>query len=237
MITLPIVLLLTNAVVFIFVSLTIILRVREAEGALKPAKTSIASATTFAAIAFIMEAITALSSSDEPLAKQLYVLDNLFTMLAVASLSSFTLFATYVGSNRNLLAALFYTMAIVPPTYLAFTYDRLQFQFMESGLYQVYIPNPGLALFIIFGAPLGVLPFLMLAKSLVTARKRRDKASTRRAALVLSTITSNLLLLIIYVFGDANWGMVALIAWIPAVLLLLFSFLRTARPIGPQSNR
>jgi hypothetical protein len=41
-------------------------------------------------------------------------------------------------------------------------------------------------------------------------------------------------LLIVYVFGDANWGMGALIAWIPVTLLLLFAFLRTARPIEPE---
>jgi hypothetical protein len=228
-------LLLINAIIFIFVSLIIIFKVKEARGSLRSAKASIVLATTFAAAAFIMEAITALNSSNEPLAKQLYVFDNLFTMLAVASLSSFAVLATYVGSRRNLLAAIFYIMALSPPTYLVFTYDRLQFEFMGSGLYQVYIPSPGLALYIIFGIPLGVLPFLVLVKSFITARRRGDKSLIRRAALVLTTVTFNLLLLIIYVFGDADWGMVALIAWMPAVLLLLFSFLKTARPIEPQN--
>jgi hypothetical protein len=127
-------------------------------------------------------------------------------------------------------------MALVPPSYLMFTYDRLQFEFMGSGLYEVSIASPGLTLFIIFGVPLGVFPFLVLARSFVTARRRGDKALSQRAALLLSAVTSNLLLLVIYVFGDANWGMIALIVWIPAALLLLFSFLRTARPIGPQST-
>jgi hypothetical protein len=153
-----------------------------------------------------MEAITALNSSNEPLAKQLYVLDNLFTMLAAASLSSFAVLATQGGSRRNLLAAIFYIMALAPPIYLAFTYERLQFEFMGSGLYQVYIPSPGLTLFIVFGVPLGVLPFLVLVKSLVAAGRRGDKASTRRAALILSAVTSNLLLLIIYVFWRCQLG-------------------------------
>jgi hypothetical protein len=107
MVSLSTVLLLINALVFIFVSLVIIFRVKEAEGSLKPAKISIALATTFAAAAFIVEAITALSSSNELPPKQLFVVDNLFAMLAVASLSSFAILATYGGSRRNLLVAIF----------------------------------------------------------------------------------------------------------------------------------
>jgi hypothetical protein len=229
-------LLLINALVFIFVSLVIIFRVKEAEGSLKLAKISIAFATTSAAVAFIVEAVIGLSSPNELPAKQLFVVDNLFAMLAVASLSSFAILATYGGSRRNLLVAIFYLMALVPPSYLMFTYTLLQFQFVGSGLYEVSIASPGLTLFVIFGVPLGVFPFLVLAKSFVTARRRGDKALSHRAALLLSAVTANLFLFVIYVFGEANWEMIALIVWVPAALLLLYSFLRTARPIEPQST-
>jgi hypothetical protein len=236
MVSLSTVLLLINALVFIFVSLVIIFRVKEAEGSLKPAKISIALASTFAATALIVEAITGLSSSNELLARQLFVVETLFGMLAVASLSSFAILATYGGSRRNLLVATFYLMALVPPSYLMFTYDRLQFEFMGSGLYEVSMASPGLTLFIVFAVPLGVFPLLVLARSFAIARRRGDKALSQRAALLLSAVTSNLLLPVIYFFGDVNWGMIAIIVWIPASLLLLFSFLRTARPIEPQST-
>lgn len=236
MVSLSTVLLLANASVFIAISLFIIFRVREAEGSLKLAKRSIALATTFAAVAFITEAITALNSSDELLAKELYVIDDLFALLAVASLSSFAVLATYGGSGRNLLVVMFYIMALAPPSYLVFTYDRLLFVFTGSGLYEVLVPYPGLTLIMIFGVPLGVLPLIVLARSFVVARRRGDKALSNRAALLLTAVTSNLLLLAIYVFGDVNWGMSALIAWIPAALLLLLSFLRTAKPIEPPTT-
>jgi hypothetical protein len=236
MVALPTMLLLVNALVFIAISLVITFRVREAEGSLKLAKTSIVLATTFAAAAFIVEAATGLSYSNELLAKQLYVVVNLFTLLAVASLSSFAILATYGGSRRNLVVMVFYIMALAPPLYLMFTYEKLHFNFMGSGLYEVSIVNPGLTLYVIFGVPLGVLPFLVLTKSYLTARKRGDKALSRRVAWLLFTVTSNLLLLAIYVFGDANWGMIALTTWIPVTLLLLLSFLRTVRPIEPQST-
>jgi hypothetical protein len=233
--SLPTMLLLVNALVFIVISLVIVFRVREAKGSLKLAKMSIALATTFAAAAFIMEAITGLVYSNELLAKQLYIIINLFTLLAVASLSSFAVFATYSGSRRNLIVKILYVMALVPPLYLVFTFDRLYVVFMGSGLYEVSMLNPGLTLYIIFGVPLGVFPLLVLARSFVIARRRRDKALSNRVALLLFAVTSNLLLLLIYFFGDVNWGMAALIAWIPAALLLLLSFLRTVRPIEPRS--
>jgi hypothetical protein len=236
MFSLPTVLQLVNALVFISVSILIIFRVKEATGSLKLAKISIVLAAGFAAVAFTIEAIIGLSSSNMLLAEQLYVALILFTMLAVANLSSFAILATYGGSRRYLLVAISYIMALASPTFVAFTYNRLQFTFTESGLYDVSIPRPGIDIYIIFGAPLGLLPILILANSLITARRRGDKALSLRAASLLSTVTTNLILAGIYALGDTNWGMGALIAWIPATLLLLISFLRTTKPIEPQSK-
>jgi len=229
-------LLLFNAVVFICISIFITFRVREAVGSLKPVKASIVLATAFAAGGFIMEILIPLCSSDLLLAEQLFVFDNLFAMIVVASLSSFAWLATYGGPRRGLVVVLFYLMAFAPPFYLAFTYDQLNFVFVGPGLYEATLPELGLILFVVFGVPLGAFPVLVLARSLANARKSRDKALTQRVTLLLSAVTFNLVLLAIYVFGDINLQMDALLAWIPAALLLLLSFLRTAAPIEPNSK-
>lgn len=235
MVSLSTILLVANALVFTTISLVIIFRVREAEGSLKSAKVSIALAATFTAAAFIIEAIAGLNYSSEPLAKQLYVVGTLLTMFAMASLSSFAVLATHSGSRRNLIVGIFYVIALAPPLCLIFTYDQLYVVVMGTGLYEVFMANIVITFYEIFAVPLGVLPFLVLAKSSVDARRRGDKALSNRAALLLFVVTSNLLLLIIYAFGDVNLEMAALIAWIPAALLLLLSFLRMVKPIEPKS--
>jgi len=228
-------LLLFNALLFTSISIFITFRVKETQGSLKPIKRSIVLATAFAAGALIMEILIPLSSSDV-LAEQLFVVDNLFAMLIVASLSSFALLATYGGSRRNLVVGVFYVMALVPPFYLAFTYHQLTFKVIDSQLYEATLPMIGLIFFVVFGVPLGAFPVLALARSFVIARKRGDKALSRRVVLLFSAVASNLVLLAIYVFGDVNAQMVALVAWVPAALLLLLSFLRTATPIEPKGK-
>lgn len=239
MVGLRTILIFVTAVVFLAIGLVIVSRQKEARGMLRSAKICITLAAFSVSAAFLVEVISALSYEfvhNDLLVKQLYVFNNLFAMLALAFLSSFSVLATYGGRRRNLIAAIFVVMALIPPVYLSFTYSQATVKTIPEQPEPVFTAPPYADIFYaIFGGPLFIVPVALFTKSYIAARKRGDSVLGQRAAMMLSALLLNEVTYIVYVFGTGIVELAALITWIPIALFLLFAFLKITSIVKPKT--
>jgi hypothetical protein len=233
MITLGIALDVVNLLAFLLVGLVILARLREVKGSLRLAKISFAMAAFSAAAGFLVTIVQQLiydpSGSQNLLIAQLFVPANMFAMLVLAFLASFAIFATYSGGKRKLIVLLLFVVALIPTAYLALTYDQLAVNPPTPDMpesYQLELTLAVMILFALCGAPLGVIPLAAFGRSFIAARKRGDRVLSRRAAMMFSAIVLNMIAYIMYVFPLGVLRFVALAAWVPIQLLLLYAVLR-----------
>jgi len=239
MVALRTVLILVNALVFLAIGFTIMLRQKEARGSLRLAKVSVILAAFSTAGSFLTEAASALSYAAGPqnelLIKQLYVLEDLFAMLVLAFLASFAVFATYGGPSRNLITWLFFALALIPPIYLTFTYGLATISpSAEPEVFDFTAPAYTYLLYALVGIPLGLVPIVAFVKSFTTARRRGDKVLSRRVAMMLSAVTLNEAVYLVYVFWSGIVELAALMVWVPVASFLLFAVLKITSPVEPK---
>lgn len=239
MVALRTILILVNGLVFLAIGFTIMFRQKEARGSLRLAKISVTLTAFSTTGSFLTEFVSALSYASNPqnelLVKQLYVLVDFFAMLVLAFLASFAVFATYGGPRRNLIAVLFFAMALVPPIYLTFTYGlAVVSPSAEPEVFDLTPPPYTHVLYACLGIPLGLVPFVAFAKSYIAARKRGDKVLSQRAAMMLSAVALNEAMYLVYVFWSGIVELAALMVWIPVALFLLFAILRITSPVEPK---
>jgi surface polysaccharide O-acyltransferase-like enzyme len=231
-------LLFTDAFLFIIVGIVLFIRVKEAKGALLRAKVSVIMAALSAAATFIVEVAMALSYDPFSLnqnlvVKQLYIFEDLFAMLVLAFLGSFAVFATYAGSKRKWIVLLIFIIALLPPSYLTFAHSQAIVSPVsppQPELFDFTSPPLTKIFYAICGIPLGLAPLVVFARSLMMARKRKDKVLSSRSAIMFSAVAFNEAVYLIYVFAPII-DVVALVAWIPAALFLLFAVLRITSPV------
>jgi hypothetical protein len=231
-------LLLTIAVLFIVVAIVLFIRVKEAKGSLLRAKVSVILAALSATATFIVEVAMALaydpfSLNQNLVVKQLYIFEDLFAMLVLAFLGAFAVFATYIGSKRKWIVLLIFIIALIPPSYLTFAYSQAIVNPVSPPQPEIFdFTSPPLTkiFYAICGIPLGLAPLVIFARSLVMARKRKDKVLSSRSAIMFSAVVFNEAVYLIYVFAPII-DVVALVAWIPAALFLLFAVLRITSPV------
>nr|MDO8100802.1 hypothetical protein [Candidatus Njordarchaeota archaeon] len=238
MVALRTALVLVNALVFLAIGFTIMLRQKEARGSLRLAKVSVILAAFSTAGSFLTQAASALSYSAGPqnelLVKQLYILEDLFAMLVLAFLASFAVFATYVGPKRNLIALFFFIMALIPPIYLTFTYGLATISpGAEPEVFDFTAPPYTYVFYACLGIPLGLIPIGAFAKSYITARRSGNKVLSQRAGMMLSAIALNEATYLVYVFWSGIVELAALMVWIPVALFLLFAILKITSPVEP----
>jgi hypothetical protein len=231
-------LLFTDAFLFIIVGFVLFIRVKEAKGALLRAKASVIMAALSAAATFLVEVAMALAydpfSLNQNLAvKQLYIFEDLFAMLVLAFLGSFAVFATYAGSKRKWIVLLIFIIALLPPSYLTIAHAQAIVSPVsppQPELFDFTSPPLTKIFYAICGIPLGLAPLVVFARSLIMARKRKDKVLSSRSAVMFSAVAFNEAVYLIYVFAPII-DVVALVAWIPAALFLLFAVLRITSPV------
>jgi magnesium-transporting ATPase (P-type) len=233
-------LMLMIALLFIALAIMLAARVRVRKGSLLYAKTAIVMAGVSAAATFIIHFIMALvydpaSTNGNLLVKQLYVLLDLFGMLILAFLGSFAIFSTYSGPQRKLIIALIFLLALLPTTYLTFSYVQATVAPIsppQPELYQFTPPPLTKYFYAVCGIPLGLTPILLFARSLRLSRERGDKLSANRAAIMFSAIALNEAEYFLYAFGGPSLEIPVLIAWIPIALFLLFAVLKITSPLN-----
>jgi len=147
-------------------------------------------------------------------------------------LASFAIFATYAGSRRVLIVALVFLISLVPPVYLTFNYSLASVAVTSTHPELFDFTSPPLThiVYAICGIPLGLLPIVAFARSLIIARRRKDKVLTNRSALMFSAVILNEAVYLFYVFAPVS-DLLSIIAWIPAALFLLLAVLRITSPV------
>jgi hypothetical protein len=231
-------LLLTIAVLFTVVAIVLFFRVKEAKGSLLRAKVSVIFTAFSAAAAFAIEVVMALAYDPSSLnqnlvVKQLYIFEDLFAMLVLAFLGTFAVFATYTGSKRKWIVLLIFIIALIPPSYLTFAYSQAIVTPVsppQPELFDFTSPPLTKIFYAICGIPLGLVPIVVFARSLMMARKRKDRVLSSRSAVMFSAVAFNEAVYLIYVFAPIT-DVVSLIAWIPAALFLLLAVLRITSPV------
>ena len=235
-------LLLTIAILFMAVGLILAARIKEAKGSLRYAKTSIIMAALSVSGAFIVQVIMALVYDPTPLAenmilKQLYVFEDLFAMLVLTFLVSFAVFSTYTGPRRRWIILLIFIVSLIPPAYLTLDYSRAIIASLvplQSELFVLTPPPLTDYFYAICGIPLGLAPILVFARSLISARRRGDKVSTNRTAIIFSAVIANEAEYLLYVFGGPLLEIPVLVAWIPVSIFLLYAVLKITSPLKPS---
>ncbi|WXG44744.1 MAG: hypothetical protein WED04_12055 [Promethearchaeati archaeon SRVP18_Atabeyarchaeia-1] len=225
-------LLLTIALLFVVVALVLAARIRETKGSLRLAKASVILAALSTAGSFTSAAISALNYLDTTLVKVLYVPIDFFAMLVLAWLASFAIIATYAGPRRRLVLALVFIIALIPPLYLATSYNEASILGIIEPEVLIFQPPPFTQLlYAICGIPLGLIPIVVFARSIMAARRKGDANLTKRAATMFSAVFANEAVYLVYVFGTGVVELSALVLWIPAAFLLLYAVLKITSPV------
>jgi hypothetical protein len=237
-------LLLMIGLLFVLVALILAARIKEARGSLLYAKASVVMAALSVSGAFLIQVVMAFvydpSSSDENLlVKQLYVFEDMFAMLVLAFLASFAIYATYAGPWRKWIILLIFIIALTPTTYLAIDYPFAQVAPPVDIVKQFDFTSPPLTkyFYAICGIPLGLAPILLFARSLTLSRRRGDKVSANRTAIMFSAVIANETEYLLYVFGGPSIEILVLIAWIPVALFLLYAVLKITSPLPPSEEK
>jgi hypothetical protein len=172
------------------------------------------------------------SGNGNLLLKQLYVFVDLFAMLVLSFLASFAVFATYAGSKRILIIVLVFLISLLPPSYLTLSYSQASVVVTSAHPELFDFTSPPLThiVYAICGIPLGLVPMVAFARSLILARRRKDKVLTNRSALMFSAVVLNEAVYLLYVFAPVS-DVLSIVAWIPAALFLLFAVLKITSPI------
>ncbi len=232
---------LINAFLFTLIGIVLIIRIRDVKGSLLLAKWTVVLTVFSAATTLAFEAIRALvyqNGQNGLLVKLLYVPQDLFAMLTLAFLASFSVFATYASPRRNLVVALLFLIALIPPTYLALTINEAvvtptgepeSFNFIQPPLTHI--------LYAICGIPLGLTPLLAFVRSFVMARRRGDKVLGTRAAIMLLAVAMNEAAYLLYTFGTGLVETGALVAWTPIAVFLLFAVIKITSPVQPIGEK
>jgi hypothetical protein len=240
MVELQTILIVADAVLFFIVGLVLFVRLREAKGSLFRARVCVVLASFSAGMSFVVSVLMALAadpSSTNLLLKQLYVFEDLFAMLILSLLASFAVFATYAGSRRNLIIVLFFLVSLIPPSYLTLNYNLASVTFPIAGhpeLFSFTSPPLTKIIYALCGIPLGLVPIVAFARSVVIARRRKDKVLSSRSAIMFSAVVLNEGVYLFYVFGyllGTISDLLSIIAWIPAALFLLFAVLKITSPV------
>jgi hypothetical protein len=233
-------LLLVDTILFFIVGLVLYFRLKEAKGSLLRAKLSVVLTSFSASISFLISVIMALaadpySTNENLLLKQLYVFEDLSAMLVLAFLASFAVFATYAGSKRKLIIILIFLVSLLPPSYLILSYSQAIVKFPSvPELFDFTSPQLTKIFYAVCGIPLGLIPVVAFFRSLITARRRKDKVLSSRSAIMFSAVVVNEGVYLFYVFGyvfGPQIDLLSILAWIPAALFLLFAVLKITSPI------
>jgi cytochrome bd-type quinol oxidase subunit 2 len=226
-----------NSFAFLIIGLIIMVRLREAKGSLRLAKISIASAAFCAAVAFMVITLSQFvydpSGSQDLLVKQLYVPSNLFAMLVVAFMASFSVFATYSGGKRKMLILIFFLVALAPTAYLTLHYPDLSVSNPTPAMpesYTLSLTPVVIILFALCGLPLGMIPVVAFGRSVFVARKRKDRTLSRGATMMFLAVLLNFAVTVMFVFPFDILRFVALVAWIPIELFLVYALVKTTGP-------
>jgi hypothetical protein len=195
--------------------------------------------------AFIVQVIMAFAydpipALDNLIVKQLYVFEDLFAMLVLSFLASFAVFSTYTGPRRKWIILLIFIVSLLPPTYLTLDYSSANVYWLtppQAELFDFRSPPLTKYFYAICGIPLGLTPILVFARSLISARRRGDKVSTNRAAIMFSAVVANEAEYLLYVFGGSSLEIAVLVAWIPVALFLLFAVLRITSPVKQSEEK
>jgi hypothetical protein len=241
MIELKTILLSADAILFFIAALVLFVRVKEAKGSLLRAKVSVVLTAFSAALSFLISVVMALaadpySANGNLLLKQLYVFEDLSAMLVLAFLASFAVFATYAGPRRNLIIGLIFLVSLLPPSYLTLDYNLANVVVTSAHpeLFDFTSPPLTKIFYAICGIPLGLIPVIAFARSLILARRRKDKVLSSRSAIMFSAVVFNEGVYLFYVFGYVFGplsDLLSIIAWIPAALFLLLAVLKITSPI------
>jgi hypothetical protein len=84
---------------------------------------------------------------------------------------------------------------------------------------------------------LGIAPLFVFIRSFIMARERGDKVLSNRAATMLLAVALNEAAYLFFTFGAGLVETGALVAWIPAVMFLLYAVLKTTSPIQPKEEK
>jgi hypothetical protein len=233
--------LVVDAVLFLAVSLVLFIRLKEAKGSLFRARVCVVLASFSAAMSFLVSVLMALaadpsSTNGNLLLKQLYVFEDLSAMLILSLLASFAVFATYSGSRRNLIIVLLFLVSLIPPSYLTLSYGQATVTFPNPSPELFSFTSPPLTKFIyaLCGIPLGLVPIVAFARSVIIARRRKDRVLSSRSEIMFSAVIVNEGVYLFYVFGyllSPLFDVLSIVAWVPAVLFLLFAVLKITSPI------
>jgi hypothetical protein len=229
------ILFLATSIVFLVIGLIVAVRLKEAKGSLRLAKISVIMLSVSAAGSFLIKTVAQFAYDPSPLSenllvKELYVPIDLLAMLTFAFLASFAVFATYAGGRRNLIVSLIFLVALIPPAYLTLTYTEAVVGGPTPDTPESYQLAPPIGVTIAYalcGIPLGVLPLVAFGRSLIIARRRRDKVLSRRSTLMLSAIMLVEGAYLVFVFNSGLVELVSLVASIPAAIFLIFAVLNT----------
>jgi hypothetical protein len=243
MVELETILILADGILFFVVALVLFFRLKEAKGSLFKARVSVVLAAFSAAMSFVVSVLMALaadpnSTNGNLFLKQLYVFEDLFAMLVLSFLASFAVFATYAGSKRSLIIVLIFLISLLPPSYLTLNYNLANVVVTSAHpeLFNFTPPPLTHIFYAVCGIPLGLLPLAAFSRSLILARRRKDRMLTNRSAIMFAAVLINEGVYLFYVFAPVS-NVLSIIAWIPAALFLLFAVLKITSPIKRMEEK
>jgi hypothetical protein len=241
MVSLTTTLFLVDAFLFVLIGFILIARIKDAKGSLLLAKLSVVMTVFSAAATLALEAIRALiyqNGENGLLVVLLYVPQNMFAMLTLAFLASFSVYATSTFPRRKLVVALFFLVALIPTTYLTLTInDASVTPTGDPEIFNFTQPPLTHTLYALCGIPLGIAPLLLFLRSFVMARMRGDKALSVRAAIMVLALVMNEAAYLFFTFGTGLVETGALVAWTPIAVFLLFAVIKVTSPIPPTTRK